>query len=258
MINSFCKSPAYAALLYLCAALPFLAPLQANANVVISGTRVVYNAEEHEATIRLTNPSSTPSLVQVWLDDGDMKSTPDTGKSPFIATPPIFRIEPAKAQSVRIIYTGDPLPTDRESVFWMNVLDIPPMPATKNADDANYMQLAIRSRIKLFYRPKNLPGDPVAAADGVRWELVQKDDAVLLHAVNDAAFSVSMDHASLTVDGKDYQVATEMLLPMSGKDFMVRELKRLPAAAVKLDYATVNDFGAVISHASTVSPQHKP
>jgi len=160
--------------------------VNAHANIVINGTRVIYNAQENEATVRLTNVSSTPSLVQVWLDSGDMQSTPETGKSPFIATPPIARVEPNKAQTVRIIYTREPLPQDRESVFWLNVLDVPPMPVTKNADDANYMQLAIRSRLKLFYRPKDLPGSSVHAAVNVRWQLVQKQVRILVNVTDDS------------------------------------------------------------------------
>jgi chaperone protein EcpD len=220
----------------------------AYANIVINGTRVIYNAEENEATIRLSNVSSTPSLVQVWLDSGDTKSTPETGKSPFIATPPIFRVEANKAQTVRIIYTHDPLPQDKESVFWVNILDVPPMPVTKEADDANYMQIAIRSRIKLFYRPKNLPGSAVDAANQIHWELVQNQDSVVLHVTNDSAFSVSLDAATIAVGDKSYTVTTEMLLPGANKNFSVKELKTIPTEAMQLNYSNVNDFGSVVQH----------
>jgi chaperone protein EcpD len=225
-----------------------LIAMNANANIVINGTRVIYNAEENEATIRLSNVSSTPSLVQVWLDSGDMKSTPETGKSPFIATPPIFRVEANKAQTVRIIYTHDPLPQDKESVFWVNILDVPPMPVTKDAEDANYMQLAIRSRIKLFYRPQNLPGSAVDAANNLRWELVQSTDGVSLHATNDSPFSVSLDAATITIGDQTYTVATEMLLPTTNKNFAIKELKKIPAEPMLLNYSNVNDFGSVVQH----------
>ena len=140
------------------------------------------------------------------------------------------------------------------------------MPVTKSADDANYMQLAIRSRIKLFYRPKNLPGDPVAAANDLRWQLIRNGDAIVLRGTNDTAFHVSMDHASVKVADQEYQVVTEMIPPMSNKEFVVRDLKQLPAKGAELDYANVNDFGAVVNHTvqvaaqSVVQPdvQHRP
>lgn len=39
---------------------------------------------------------------------------------------------------------GD-LPVDRESVFWLNVKEIP-----KKSAEENVLQIAVRSRIKLF------------------------------------------------------------------------------------------------------------
>ena len=46
---------------------------------------------------------------------------------------------------------GDALPTDRESVFYLNVREIPPKTDVQNA-----IQIALHSKIKLFYRPKGV------------------------------------------------------------------------------------------------------
>ena len=231
-----------------------LAGLSANAGVIINGTRVIYNAEDKEATLRINNDSTTPSLVQVWLDSGDAKSTPETGKSPFFATPPIFRVDPNKGQTVRIIYAQDPLPTDRESVFWLNILDVPPMPVTKSADDANYMQLAIRSRMKLFYRPTGLPGSSFAAADKVQWTLHQNADGVVLQGKNGSVFNVSMDSAKIVISDKTYEVVTSMIAPKSSAEFVVRDLKQIPTQASQLEYVTINDFGSAVKHTNSLTP----
>jgi chaperone protein EcpD len=61
------------------------------------------------------------------------------------------------------------VPQDRESVFWLNVLEIPPKPVGK----ANHIQLTVRSRLKLFYRPAGLAGSPKAAVAQLRWRLVR-------------------------------------------------------------------------------------
>ncbi|PJI52023.1 molecular chaperone EcpD, partial [Methylobacterium radiotolerans] len=52
------------------------------------------------------------------------------------------------------MHTGEPMPQDKESVFWLNVLEIPP----KDKANQNLLQMAFRSRIKLFYRPAGLKG----------------------------------------------------------------------------------------------------
>lgn len=79
--------------------------------------------------VRLNNGDSTPSLIQAWLDTGDPSSPPDSVRVPFIITPPVFRMEPLSGQTMRIMYTGEKLPADRESLFWLNVLDIPAKPS---------------------------------------------------------------------------------------------------------------------------------
>ena len=101
----------------------------ATAGVVVNGTRVVYPADKREVTVSIRNAGETPSLVQAWLDAGDPHSKPGEAKVPFVLTPPLFRLDPTKVQSLRLVYTHDALPVDRESLFWLNVLDVPPRAA---------------------------------------------------------------------------------------------------------------------------------
>ena len=130
----------------------------AHASVTISGTRVVYPLGQREVTVKLDNDSLHPSLVQVWMDDGNAAAKPGDIQVPFVITPPIFRMEPKKSQVLRVMYSGEPLPSDRESVYWLNVLDIPPK--AEDAPDTNALQFAFRIRIKLFVRPAKLLGKP--------------------------------------------------------------------------------------------------
>ena len=101
----------------------------AHAGVVISGTRVIYQAKEREVTVKLSNEGDAPALVQVWLDTGNPNAMPDESKVPFTLSPPLFRLDPKKGQSLRLIYTQEPLPQDKESLFWLNVLEVPPRAA---------------------------------------------------------------------------------------------------------------------------------
>ncbi|STI86148.1 periplasmic pilus chaperone family protein [Escherichia coli] len=64
-----------------------------------------------------------------------------------------------KENTLRIINaTNHQLPGDRESLFWVNVKAIPAM--EKDQKNENTLQLAIISRIKMFYRPTNLAMAP--------------------------------------------------------------------------------------------------
>lgn len=125
------------------------------ANIIIHSTRIIYPEGSKEITAQLQNTGTQPALVQAWLDDGNPESTPETAKVPFILTPPVVKVETNSGQQLRIKFIGQSLAKDKESLFYLNILDIPPIDET--VQDKNMMQIAIRSRIKLFYRPQNLP-----------------------------------------------------------------------------------------------------
>lgn len=105
--------------------------------IVLHGTRVVYPSNAREITLQLSNNGTAPSLVQAWIDDGNAKSTPDEANVPFIITPPISRVEATKGQTLRItaLPNSSQLSQQQESIFWLNVLDIPPKPEGKTQQD---------------------------------------------------------------------------------------------------------------------------
>lgn len=104
----------------------------AQAGVIIYGTRVIYPADQQEVVVRLENKGDRPALVQTWLDTGDIRSTPATAQTPFTVSPPIFRIEPHQQQALRLRYSGEGAAADRESLYWLNVLEVPPLTPVPN------------------------------------------------------------------------------------------------------------------------------
>ncbi|EKI8804112.1 fimbria/pilus periplasmic chaperone, partial [Salmonella enterica] len=92
-----------------------LFPLYSQADIVISGTRVIYPEGKSAVTVHLDNRGERPLLVQTWLDNGTENKSPDEIDAPFVITPPITRIDKDHGQTVRVIYTGGTLPQDRES-----------------------------------------------------------------------------------------------------------------------------------------------
>lgn len=99
------------------------------ADIVISGTRVIYKSDQKSVNVRLENKGNNPLLVQSWLDTGDDNAEPGSITVPFTATPPVSRIDAKRGQTIKLMYTASTsLPKDRESVFWFNVLEVPPKP----------------------------------------------------------------------------------------------------------------------------------
>lgn len=183
--------------------------LSAHASIVLNNTRVVYAGHDREVSVKLTNSGDKPALVQSWIDDGDVKKDPSLVKLPFILMPPITRIDPGKGQTLRLIYTGEEMPQNRESVFYLNVLEIPPKDPT--AVDNSVMQLALRTRVKLFYRPDELESSSGEAPKQLRWNLINKDSGWVLECSNPTSFYVSMTEIALTTGTKASHVGDGMV-----------------------------------------------
>jgi len=234
-----------AALLAVCALLPV-----ANANVLVGGTRVIVSGKEGEVTVRLTNANEHPVLVQAWIDRGDPKATPDTVDTPFLVTPPMFRMEAKRDQSLRILYTKEPLPADRESLFWLNVLEIPPKPADGEAANSNYLQLALRSRLKLFFRPQGLAGDPAKAPE----QLAFRAAAGELVVRNPTPYHITLTELSVTDGGKSYDAAIGMVEPFGELRLRVAQLPKAAAAGSAVRFTILNDYGAAATFNASVMP----
>lgn len=216
----------------------------ASANVVIGGTRVVYPANEREITIKLDNAGNEPALVQAWVDSGNADSRADQADAPFLLMPPVARISPQRSQTLRMTYTRDPLPQDVESVFWLNVLDVPPLP--KGADN-NFMQVAFRSRIKVFFRPEGLKGYAEDTPAAVTWTLVSNGEGFALRGTNPTVFSASYNKTELLIGGKTYSSKGGMIPARGAFEFPLEGLQARPQGSATVRYEWVNDYGAAKS-----------
>jgi chaperone protein EcpD len=234
-----------------------LTTLAAHANVVITGTRVIYPAHAREVTVKLDNSGTTPSLLQVWIDDGDTSNAAQQRAMPFTVSPPVFRIDPAKGQMLRVTYTKEPLPSDRESVYWLNMLEVPPKAA--NTEGKNLLQMAFRTRIKLFYRPEKLEGEANEAPARMTWQLAPSTSdshQVVALAKNPTPYHVSVTQASVEIDGKTYESQPGMVAPRSQLEFALKGLQTLPHNTPPIHFQTINDYGASVPQAFPPEPQH--
>ncbi|EHP5545195.1 fimbria/pilus periplasmic chaperone [Salmonella enterica] len=118
------------------------------AAINVDRTRIIMNSQERTISVTLINDNKAmPFLAQSWVDDSSGKKTND-----LMVLPPLQRIDGGQKTQVRIMQVQNgglsKLPQDRETLFWFNVRGIPPKP-----DTSNVLQLALQSRLKLFYRP---------------------------------------------------------------------------------------------------------
>ena len=211
------------------------------ANVVINTTRIIYPGEAREVTATIDNPGKQPALVQTWIDSGDANASPEKIQVPFVLLPPMFRLDPGQQQNLRITFThSQALPQDRESIFWLNMLDIPPKP---RGEMKNYLQFSIRSRFKLFYRPTGLKADPAEAAETLKWRLM--DGGKTLQVQNPGSYHVTV--TKLTIGGQSQE--GKMVLPFGTENL---PLTKSTSAPTEVAFSIVDDYGAQRQHRAQV------
>lgn len=138
------------------------------AGVVIGATRVVYGAQQNSVALSLRNNSPFSWLINSKISTGGRWAGTSSGvaKAPFVITPPLFSLKAGRESTLRIIHTGGKLPQDRESLFTLSIATIP-----SGQPGDNSVQIAVRSRLKLFYRPAGLKGSAQNAWRKLRWSL---------------------------------------------------------------------------------------
>lgn len=201
------------------------------AGVVVGGTRIIYNGDKREVSLSVRNPDNITWLIQSWADNkGATGSDKETIPAPFTVTPPLFRLDKGKENLIRIIYNGKTaLPEDRESVFWMNVKSIPAI----DNDSQNVLQLSVKTRIKILYRPPGL-----SVNDASLWQNVTfKRTGTTLLVTNPTPFYISF--YKLMIGQKTVDTTDIMVPPLSTATYS------LPSGinSEQITWQYINDYG---------------
>ncbi|MDK9357487.1 MULTISPECIES: fimbrial biogenesis chaperone [Lelliottia] len=195
----------------------------AHAGVIIGGTRVIYDGNKKEASISVNNPDATPYLIQSWIEtlNGGVE------KAPFIITPPLYRLDKDQQNVERIIMAGA-LPQDKESLYWLNIKAIPSAPKKENS-----LQVAVKTRIKLIYRPEALKGiAPEELAEKLTWS----HSGDQLRVTNPTPYVMNFNQIS--VGGKQLEDVS-YVLPGATAQFTLP--KGVSSGA--LTFTVINDYG---------------
>lgn len=204
----------------------------AGAAINLDRTRVIFNSDDTSVSISLNNESKKqPYLAQSWIENANGEKDNTT----LVVLPPLQRIEAGEKNQIRITKTTKALdlPQDRETLFYFNVREIPPKSQLKNV-----MQVAIQSRVKLFYRPAALNSEGREP-----WQekvtVTKSSDSLTLN--NPTPYYITI--LSLANAGKNIEeINGEMLPPFSSKTVILKG--QHPSHLFTMTY--INDFGGVI------------
>lgn len=178
----------------LCLTLMTVGISASHASIEVGASRVIYHEIDNESLLKLKNPDQDRAyLIQSWLEPykyADNKIANPMQKIPFVITPPLFRIESSDENVIRIIKNGGNLPADRESVFTLNVKAIP----ETEKSDKNTMMFAIKSSIKLIYRPAALEGGKAESAyQNIKFHIENNK----LIATNTTGYAITLSNVTL-------------------------------------------------------------
>ncbi|ERK11423.1 chaperone FimC [Serratia fonticola AU-AP2C] len=199
----------------------------ADAGVALGTTRVIYPSDQKQVQLAVTNNDEKSTyLIQSWVENRDGKKD---GR--FVITPPLFAMQGKKENTLRIIdATNNKLPQDRESLFWINVKAIPSVSKVEKSE--NTLQLAITSRIKLYYRPAGLTLKPEIAAEKLRFSRQGTE----LKLINPTPYFLTVTELNAGT-----RILESALVPPMGEATV-----KMPAdAGTAITYKTINDYGAV-------------
>ncbi|HCC7285301.1 TPA: fimbria/pilus periplasmic chaperone [Escherichia coli O157:H7] len=166
----------------------------ANAAVALGATRVIYPANQKQVLLPVTNndPASV-YLIQSWIENaGDQKDTQ------FVITP--------------------------------NVKAIPAM--EKDQKNENTLQLAIISRIKMFYRPTNLAMAPEEAPAMLRFRRSGSN----LTLINPTPYFITVTN----MKAGNSNLPNTMVPPKGEVSVDIPH-----AATGDISFQTINDYGAL-------------
>lgn len=224
-------------------------PTVAQAGIIASATRVVFHEGDTEKTLMLVNTNNYPIVAQTWVDNGDVNAAPELSHAPFISLPSVFGMQPGMFKGLKIILTDTSLPTDRESVFWLNLYEIPPQSA-HDVPLQSRVTLAMNTQMKIFYRPKKLADEAKHAPDNVSFKLEKSGKGYQLICKNNSAFYLSFANLSVQLGKRSYPVQLQsdmMAAPFSNKTYhidYINEYDLLQTATVETK--VINDQGLQI------------
>jgi len=210
----------------------------------LNATRVVFDSDKRSVSLIVNNPSQSPYAVQTWVNTA---ADDTTAAVPFIPSPPLFRLNPGKEQQVQINGLPHNLPNDRESLFYFNVQEIP----QAGAVEGNVLNIALRTRIKLFYRPVQLKEKPASRLKDLQWSIERFNGKPHLLVSNPTPFHVSFSRIELNASGRLETLNNPaMVEPMQQQRFALSTIES--GTDLRVSFTAINDYGA------TSALQHAP
>ncbi|MEC6824672.1 fimbrial chaperone [Photobacterium piscicola] len=212
-------------------ALLFFMTTHCYASFVLDGTRYIYDGTIKNIAVQITNDSNNSYGGQVWIENSDQP----INNIFFIPAPAFFTLAKNQIQIDSIINVNDDLPKNKESLFYLNVQEIPLKSTTDNS-----LQIAMNTRVKLIYRPKAIINDRAGAENKIN--IISKDGDIYLNNPTPYYFAIT----SVTDNNKPLQLSSVIMNKLTV--FKPFSKVKLGNYNKNISFNAINDYGAVINY----------
>ncbi|QBR02346.1 molecular chaperone [Paraburkholderia pallida] len=217
--------------------------LPAHAGVTPEASRVIFPAGTTEQSLQVFNANTYPVLVQAWIDDGRIDAVPQQSSAPFVVLPPIFRMAAGDQTSLRIIHSGAKLPSDRESLFWLNLYEIPGLPKQQQPSNAQTVTVTMRTQFKVFVRPAGLPYGPRELPKRLTFSLARAAGKLTLKIGNPTPYYASFSAVLVKAGGHSQQITPDMVAPLSTATLALDSLDAQAGESAEVLFSLIDDDG---------------
>lgn len=205
----------------------FIAPV-ASASLVLDQNRVIYpGASVQSVVVKISNPTQHDFLVQAWVEDKDGRTQQD-----IFVDPPLSKIAGQHKIALRVMAINPSMVNkSREQLYWLNIKEIPKI---EKASSGAQLAIVMRTRIKILYRPKEVPGEMGLAYKNLEW----KRSSSGLQVFNPTPYYITFDKVWLD-NQKTKSIKADMIPPLS----TTLMAKGSAGSAGVINYTVINDFG---------------
>ncbi|WP_272662702.1 fimbria/pilus periplasmic chaperone [Providencia sp. PROV111] len=194
-------------------------------------TRYIFEGNKDAISIVVENAEKKTYGGQTWIEN--IKET-DT-RPTFVVTPPFFKVAGEGKQVLRVIKALDEMPQDKESIYWVNLQEIPP------ANKEGGLSIALRTKVKLLYRPESLMAGRKDAETGL--SVITQDGKPTLMNTTPYIFAIAD-----VLDAKDAPVALDDAAHKQLAMFAPGETVTLPAGSTAKSVVALDDLGYAGTH----------
>lgn len=220
--------PLFASLL---AALTFTASLASHAALSVDQSRYVFEGDKEAISIVVDNAAKKTYGGQTWIENIREKDT----RPSFVVTPPFFKVAGEGKQVLRVIKALEKMPEDKESIYWVNLQEIPP--ASKDGG----LSIALRTKVKLLYRPAGLMAGRKNAESGLTLRATPK--GVMLENTTPYIFAIAE-----VLDGQGKPLTLSEKARAALAMFVPGDTQMLPDGSQATQVVSVDDQGHLGKH----------